>query len=262
MGRNRRKGSMAPPPARQIFIITFMFFLISTFVSLWIINKGIEPKIMEIAEARTEQFAKEAIAETVSKKMAEDLNVNDLVQYTYDDQGNVVSAGFNSAAINKVTRDTLFRVNQYLTRLGEGEDPDPGISYDVDIDKSEETNTDIVQDKRTIARIPLGQATGNTLLSNLGPEIPVHFTYIGNVKADAIKEEKEYGINMLVVDIDLRVEVNLQVLLPFSTKMITVNTEVPIAHNVIIGKVPDFYNGGGGGMNPSIEVPTNPLPGP
>ncbi|KGP70795.1 sporulation protein YunB [Pontibacillus yanchengensis] len=251
--------AMAPPPPGQIAFITLLFFIVSTFGSLWFINRSIEPKIMEIAQLKTEQLARDAIIEAVNKKVAEDLNPKDMIILEKDNEGNTTFVTWNSSAINKVQRDTYFRVNQYLKRLEEEGDR-VDSSLDIDIDQEEDETQEEVKDKPTIAYIPLGQATNNTILANLGPKIPVHFQTIGDVESNVVNTFREWGINNLVFEVKVNVRVRLQIVLPFSTELVPVNTDILVTQGSIQGKVPYFNGGGGEGTNPSIEIPSSPLP--
>ncbi len=256
----RKQKPIAPPPPSQIFIITFVFFIISTFISLWIINKGIEPKLMEIAEEKTDQFARDAIFEAVNKKIGEGMSEEIINVEENEKNGYVRSVVWNTAYITRVHYQTHYRVQQYLKRLEEGKAVDPGESLDIDVDQENRTTQQEMLEKPQITRIPLGEVTNNVLLSNLGPEIPVHFRTIGSVESQIVAKVEPHPINNTMYKLYLRVKVNLRIVLPFSTDRTTVQTEILIAQNTVHGDVPEFYNNGPGGADPSVEIPFNALP--
>src|SRR5699024_5924390 len=106
----------------------------------------------------------------------------------------------------------------------------------------------------TVVEIPIGQATGNTMLANLGPKIPVHFEIIGSLESDVIHELKEFGINASLIEIYIPVTVNVQIVIPFSTTTTEISTKVFIDSRVIMGDVPEFYSHGSDG-GPLISIP-------
>ncbi|SIG88896.1 sporulation protein YunB [Mycobacteroides abscessus subsp. abscessus] len=61
----------------------------------------------------------------------------------------------------------------------------------------------------------------------------------------------------MYVEVLVRLDVQVQIIIPFATKIITVQEDVPVAIGIIPGDVPQFYNGGGGDSAPSIELPAN-----
>lgn len=221
-------------------MMTFICFVIAIMLSLWIINKGIEPTLMDIAEHLTAQMAREAINEAVSQQIVDDLEFDDLIQLERDNDGNIVSVGWNAVVINRVLRNTTHRVQNYLKQMGRGE-------------RSTDIDDEDVSHSEAVVRIPIGQATGNTLLANLGPRVPVHFTVIGDVQTDFITNIEEYGINSVVVELLIEVETNVQIVIPFSTSTTTVTTTVMVDVRTISGKVPEFYSSGQ--QNPSISIP-------
>ncbi|MED4905273.1 sporulation protein YunB [Parageobacillus thermoglucosidasius] len=239
-----RKG---PLPLRYVFLLTFVFFMFATAVSLWIVNKAIEPVLMEIAEKETKRIANLVINNAIEQQfLKENTEMSDLITVQKDESGKIASVDFNTAVVNRILAKTDDYVMQSLKAATEGkiaelEFPD---------DKSEkEKNNGIIY------YIPIGQVTDNALLGNLGPRVPVQFQLIGNVTSDVTKEIKPFGINNALIEVDIHVSVDIQVVIPFATKAATVSTDIPIAMQVIQGEVPEFYNDGGN-VNPSFKVPS------
>ncbi len=242
-----------PKSLGQILMLTFVVFVCSLILSVWVIDKGIEPTLIDIAERKTSQFAREAINEAVSKRIVDDLQVEDLIQIEVDGQGEIVSIGWNAVVVNRVLRNTTFRVQNFLKRIERGEIT-PEDSLDFDVDDEIVIQEDTVEEHRAIVRIPIGQATGNTLLANLGPQVPVHFSVVGDVQSDFKREITEYGINNAKVDLSINIQANVQIVIPFSTTTTVVETDIPVYVGVIPGKVPNFYSSGGD-SGPNIAIP-------
>jgi sporulation protein YunB len=246
-GRLPKRG---PLPFRYLFLLTFVFFILSTTVSLWIINKGIEPTVMRIAEKETQRIANLIINSAINQQITEDdLDVKDLITVQQDEYGKISSIDFNGAVVNRILAKTTNRVQKNLKAVAQGNLRELEVP-DVEI----ETNG--LKNEGIIYYIPLGQATNNALLGNLGPRVPVRFYMIGNVISDVKKTIKPFGINNALIEIAVHIEVNVQVVIPFATKPATVSTNIPIAIRVIQGEVPNFYNNGGN-ANPSFEMPLN-----
>ncbi|MCX8002283.1 MULTISPECIES: sporulation protein YunB [Anoxybacillus] len=240
--RKRRK----PLPVRYIFLITFVFFIISTVGSLWFINRGIEPTLMAIAEKETRRLANLVINNAISQQIAEDdFNVENFIKIEKDGQGKISAIDFNATVVNRVLAKTTNRVQRNLKAASEGklsalEFPDVQVETE--------------KEKGIIYYIPLGQATNNVLLGNLGPRIPVRFYVIGDVHSDVNKNIRPFGINNALIEIAIHIEVNVQIIIPFATKTATIQNDIPVAIQIIQGEVPQFYNQGGDG-NTSIELP-------
>lgn len=240
--RKRRK----PLPVRYIFLITFVFFIVSTVASLWFINRGIEPTLMAIAEKETRRLANLVINNAISQQIAEDdFNVENFIKIEKDGKGKISAIDFNATVVNRVLAKTTNRVQRNLKAASEGklsalEFPDVQVETE--------------KEKGIIYYIPLGQATNNVLLGNLGPRIPVRFYVIGDVHSDVNKNIRPFGINNALIEIAIHIEVNVQIIIPFATKTAMIQNDIPVAIQIIQGEVPQFYNQGGEG-NTSIELP-------
>jgi len=248
--RRMRKG-LRPPPIRYILLMTVILFLMSILLTIWIIDRGIRPPLMEIAELKTTEFATRTINAAV--KSTEKISFDDLVDMTTDSQGNVATLGWNSTAVNRALRTATDRAEYFLYGMNKGEqidtdDPDlPPVEFGDSVG-------DLADKDPTVVEIPIGQATGSTMLANLGPKIPVHFEIVGNLRSDVIHEVKEFGVNAALFEIYIPVSVQVQIVIPFSTTVADVSTRVFIDSRVIMGDVPDFFSHDNDG-GPSISVP-------
>ncbi len=250
MSRFRRKG---PLPFRHVIIITFILFMIFTVQGLWIINRGIEPSLMSIAETESMRLARQAINYSISKKITEDVEAEDLIEVVEDDQGRISTVGYNRKVVTDLLAKTTLRVQSYLDKIGEGEEPEIGVPPEIEIQTEPGKN----ETTGIIYEIPLGQATNNALLANLGPKVPVRFTAIGDVQSNISTDVTPYGINNMLLHISIHYEVNVKVVIPFSTKTAKVATDIPVDIRVIQGEVPYFYNSSDGGASPSFEMPVD-----
>lgn len=250
----RFKRGRTPPPAKTILIITFILFIIFIFISIWFIDKGIEPTLMDIAEIKTDEFATRAINAAV--EFTEQIEFEDLMNIQMNNEGNVARMGWNSAVVNKVLRKSTDRVEYFLHNMNKGETIDTENPELIPEDYGDSVS-DLAQRDPTVVEIPIGQATGNTILANLGPKIPVHFEIVGNIKTDVTHEVKEWGVNAALYEVYINVQVNVQIVVPFSTKTSKVETKIFIDSGIVMGEVPEFFNKGDGGA--SISIPKGNL---
>ncbi|MED4968928.1 sporulation protein YunB [Parageobacillus toebii] len=243
--RFSRRG---PLPFRYVFLLTFVFFMFSTALSLWIVNKRIEPVLMEIAEKETKRIANLVINNAIEQQFLKDNpEMSDLITVQKDENGKIASVDFNAVIVNRILANTDDYVMQSLKAATEGKIEELELP---DAEPEKGKNSGIIY------YIPIGQVTNNSLLGNLGPHVPVQFQIIGNVLSDVTKEIKPFGINNVLIEVDIHVSVDIQVVIPFSAKAATVSTKIPIAMHVIQGEVPEFYNNGGN-VNPSFKVPSH-----
>lgn len=248
--RPRRSHSRNKRPLGfpQLFVIAFMIFSLFTVLGLIMINKGIEPTLMSFAETKTTSVAQKAITVAVDKQLKSVADDVKFVDFDKDDNGRVTVVNVDTANVNMMETQTTSKVQSFLTKIENGQMEDLLNTENIDVDSD--------QKGPFITKIPLGQATNNSLFSNLGPEIPVRFRVVGNVETDVVGHAKPVGINAVHLKLYVSIKVKVNVIIPFSTKPKVVTSEIPVVDTITPFDVPDYYGGGGSnGGNPAVTLP-------
>lgn len=250
---NRRKKwrwiLKGPLPFRYVLLITFIIFNILTISSLIIINKKLEPTLMSIAENRARQFAAQAINDAIAKEISENIDINELI-VKHENAGEP-SYSFNPQVYNKVISEASIRVQKYLDLVEAGElEQLDNFKNDININKEDSKNSNGI-----VYHIPLGMATNMTLLSNLGPEIPVRLQILGDVTSDVETKIVESGINNTYLEIYINVKVQMNVIIPLKEEPVEISNLVRIGDLFHPGKIPQYYNGPGSEKPNPIAVP-------
>ncbi len=243
--KGKRKG---PLPFRYVLLISFVIFIVLTVQGLWLVEKGIRPTLIHIAKTETQVLGTEAINDAISKKIVEQLDMEELILIDKDQNGDISSITFNTSISNRVLSEATLRVQKYLRLMEQGRVHELGLPDGVEVDYNEE----VFSQDGIIYTIPLGQATNNALLAHLGPKIPVRFTAIGDIKASMRQEAESTGINNTLISLYIDLQVDVKVVIPFATDMEVVKTSIPIGIMFVPGKVPDYYNVGGTGPAPTF----------
>ena len=117
--------------------------------------------------------------------------------------------------MNKLAAEVALTVQQKMQKIG-----------------SEENNN---------IRIPLGNILGSQLLAQYGPKVKVRVTTIGRVNVDFYTEFEQSGINQTRHKIYLQVNTQVKTVIPFTSQTMPVQSTVPIAETIIVGRVPENY---------------------
>ena len=238
-----RRVRRGPLPFRYVVLLTCVIFIFMTVGSFWIINEQVEPTLMNIAELEATKVATAIIQEAVKEEIVDSDQAENLVITKEDKEGNITMITINSQQV----RGALERVTENIVTKLEAIE---GENFN---DANRET-TDQEQNNGIMYEIPLGQVTGNAILSSLGPDIPVRFYLIGDVHTDIKRAIKEYGINSARHEVTVEVEVTIQMIIPFATETKTITNSIPVIDIIEPGDVPQYYNGNGK-SNPAIELP-------
>ncbi len=247
----RKRLRRAPLPFRTVFAISTVIFIIFTLQGLWLVERGIKPVLIEIAKAETQRIAQQAINDAVSKKMVGDVEElgeqQELVITEKDESGKITSARINSQGFNRILSEATVTAQDYLNMIERGE-----INQWSEHLKDSEIEPVKGKDQGVVHYIALGKATQNSLLANLGPRVPIRFVIIGEVQSKPISNVKLVGINNIWIEINIRFEVDVNVVVPFATETEKVTANVPLVFTLINGEVPQFYNRSNEGIPPAI----------
>lgn len=236
---------------KKINLLIFSFVLVFIIIILLfkIINERINPILFDYATLESRKFASIIINKAIEKNVATDLVIENLYIVSKKENNEITSVDFNPAIVNKVLTKVTSSVQMNLKNLEEGNLDLLEASDDVLIYYDKENLK-----KGIIFRIPSGIVFNNSLLTNIGPKIPVRFTLVGDVLSGINTKVTNYGINNALLEVSVNIKLTLKVILPISTKEVNVETNVPIAIKMIQGNVPNYYSNG---LNSNFSIPLN-----
>ena len=153
-----------------------------------------------------------AVNQSVSRIMAEgDYSYDYFVSIEKDNNGNVAAISANMSRINAVSAQVLSEV----------------------VAAAENGVLKI--------KVPLGNLLGSNILMGKGPEVPVEVITLTSSYIDIENELVSTGINQAKHKIILKVDVDVDILIPWDLLTTRVESNVLIAETVIVGQVPDTY---------------------
>ncbi|NRG43184.1 sporulation protein YunB [Bacillus sp. CRN 9] len=240
--RRLRQAIKGQLPLRYVLLITFFIFILLTLSGLLLINKNIEPMLMEIAETQARQFSAQAINEAIATEIS-NVDVRDLI--IKHDDGDSASYSTNPQIYNRVISATTSSVQEYLNLVESGNVDQlkalkNGELIDFDASSSE---------GGMIYEIPLGMATKITLFSRLGPKVPIRFEFLGDVVSSIDTKVIETGVNNTFLEIFIVINVRMKVIVPLMERNIETANSVKIGDIFLQGNVPQYYHGGGNGQS-------------
>ncbi|MCT2535915.1 sporulation protein YunB [Aquibacillus koreensis] len=253
------KRQITPPPARTIFVITFLFFVISTAVSILIVNEGIKPTLINIAQAKNEQYVNLAMGIAVNKKLNDELAEGELIKYTYDDNGTPVSYEIDASVQNRLQYSIHNRIENFLRELEKGNVPKSNEPFDINLEGEEDTSIEATKENTSLVEIPLGQVLGIPLLANFGPKVPVKLESMGYVSTEVETRVEKVGINNVHIESVVHIIVEIRTVIPFASKVAKIEQIIPIGSGGYKGEVPEFYNSGSSEGNTDFSIPIDPL---
>ena len=164
---------------------------------------------------------------TSQGEISKDSNPGDIKK---NQNNEIISLDFNNVKINEIELKISKNIQKNLKKLEENKKNSLTEKYYDD-------KIDIIYE------VPMSIIYDVPILVGIGPKVPFKLDVLGNVKTNVITNIKEYGINNSLVEVILNMKINIQIILPFSSKNIVIESNVPLKTKVIQGKIPTYYGG-------------------
>ncbi|MCU6710962.1 sporulation protein YunB [Paenibacillus sp. J5C_2022] len=221
---------------RKLFLFIFLIMMLMTVPAFIFIESNLREPLMNIAKVRVKQVATQAINRAITERVASDAESEKLIDWKMNADGKISGFMLNYSEHMSITSDTINTVQTTLNHI-----------------------------KDIPEHIPIGHALDSAVLSSFGPRVPVRFEPVGAVKVELSTRERNAAINMVLVEVYIKVIAEVSIIIPFDTEPELVETEIPISYLLVVGDVPMYYYDSSGkaiGENapqaPNISVPLQP----
>lgn len=196
----------------RIFAFIFALLFLLSFVYIQCI---VNPAVVESVRQAVFSLSTSAVSDAVYDVLNENnLTYNDLVEVSYDQNGDISSISLQTVTVNLMARRFYQVAQVYLDRMGEC-----GVS------------------------VPVGIFTGLPFLAGVGPSVNLRFVSIGAMTSSFESTFKTAGINQTNHSIFIRLYASVSMILPAYSHTIDSVTEMLVAENLIVGDVPEIYFG-------------------
>ena len=223
---------------KNILIITLILICATTYFVIDFIGTVLGTKLMEYAKVEVGRIARYVVNYSVTTQSIKDLEFNNLFIITKNKNDEIQSVDFDPVVVNNVLNAITETVISHFKAIESGDfsviDLSNGFLINTSIDKLKQG---------IIAEIPMGVVTGNTLLANLGPKLPVKLSTVGEIESEIGTNVEYYGINSVLITVYVNINVSQQVYMPVAIDRIVINQKIPIAIKMIQGVVPNCYFG-------------------
>lgn len=204
---------------------TIILLLLSIIIAILIINyfsKKANLILLPLAEEQTRK-----VVTTVINSACNDVLIsNNLYTLNKNSNNEIQMINYNSFEITKLINTITSNIENSLREIEQGK---------------KNYYNDTSNEGGVIAIIPFGVIFGNSLLSNIGPNIKLRLNVLGDVVSNIETEIKPYGINNAYVELRITLTVNARIILPFASKKVTISNVIPLSMNIVEGNIPKAY---------------------
>jgi sporulation protein YunB len=209
----------------KIIILTIVIFLI-TYLMIKLFTIKSESLLLNYAQNKSIQIS----SMLINSAMYEITYNNDYDTFmkTSVTKENILDIELD----NKKANEILFQINDNM--LKNINNLEKGSYNNINID---------YLDNNLIFNVPIGVIYDIPALVGIGPKIPFKLDIIANTNNSIYTNIKDYGINNSIIEVILKINLNIQIILPFTSKEVNISKDIPIDTKIIEGKVPTYYGG-------------------
>ena len=194
------------------FAIRWICILLTIFlVMLLIFRSRYTDTIVSLAQTQVTNATSDLINDAIDEQIvAGQIQYDRIVYFEKDLQGKITALKTNMSEVNRLKTAILNRINDEILAM----------------------NTEELG-------IPMGDLFLPEILSDRGPEFPVHILSIRNSDASFGSNFTQAGINQTLHQLTMEVYVDVAILVFGRAESFTVSAQVVVAETVIVGTVPD-----------------------
>ena len=220
----------------KYLIISILCTTLIALILIIAINQKLKFNIIELANFEVNKLESTLANNAISEIVDKNTDTYNLFDTTISKNGEIQTVDFNSAKVNYLLNSITIKVQKDLRQLENGNIEDLGLKR-----KMFNNVNNLYKEKGILTQIPVLAFLNNSILSNLGPKIPIKLHYLGEVNSKITTRIVEYGINNAMVEVYVNIQITAEIILPFITEKIISENNIPIAMKIIQGKIPNYY---------------------
>ena len=197
----------------RIIILIALLCSVVVAVFAFFVDKNVSEVLNTISTNKAKNVATQAINDSVSAVIDSDKkNYETLVEYSYDSEGNIIAVNTNINQTNAIEGAILDSVVQRIDSAS-----------------------------RCPVSVPIGTLIGSDLLIGRGPAITFYISLSANARSGIENIFESTGINQSRHQIQVKIEVDISILLSGKHMKTSVENIIIIGETIIVGQIPESY---------------------
>lgn len=205
--------------------IYIILILIEVIWSINSIGKLISPKLINIVKNNIVYYDNLLVEEYVDTKELRSNLVDNLITLDKNKNEEIININIDTAKSYELMANIVKELKGKSNNYG-------------DVDSYAKNKRESM-----VLRYPIGLASSNILLNNLGYRIPLKLILNSNVLTGIKTKVTNYGLNNALIEVYLRVSFVSNVIYFNMDEALKSDYEILLASRMVMGRVPDMFNG-------------------
>ncbi len=212
-----------------------LFALICSFIFIYYFEKALGKSLIICAENEVKRLTSLVVNNSI-KKYNKTSNLTNMLEINKNNKEEITYIHYDTKKINDITTKITEILQTDLDNMTKGNFKKINLNLDIITeDYYEKINNGIV------FTISSSTVTGNSLLANIGPKIPLKLKLVGEVNTNIKSKVTEYGLNNAMIETYIETTTTVFIQMPFLSKEITIKNKIPLTMEIIQGILPNYY---------------------
>ena len=216
---------------KKWLIVILVFFIIIALSGTGIYIKLI-PSLKEYGKLEIERFNQLIISHCY---FTSDSQYDNLVIIERGEDNEIELLDFDMVKVNQLATAIVMDIEKTYADLEEG-------TYLASDDSYYQRRLQQVSRSGIISNIPIATLLNLPAFSFVSPSIPVRYKHLSSVGSSIVKNVENYGVNHVMVELSIEINMNLPMVYPFFEQYHTHSIKIPVLLEIFQGQVPLVYS--------------------
>lgn len=213
------------------WIVGFMICLLCLIIAVVSLYTQLIPSLKAYGKMEIDRFNQLIISHSY---FTSESQYQDLVIIERGDNQEIELIDFDMVKVNKLASHIVADIEKTYFALETGTYQPKDESY------YEKRLTEVSQNG-VVSRIPVATLLNLPALSFISPSIPVKYKHLSSVGSNVIKKIENYGMNHVMVELSIEINMNLTMVYPFFEQYHTHTITIPVLLEIFQGQIPLVY---------------------
>ena len=193
--------------------------------------QSLVPVLKEYGKMEVERFNQLIITHC---KFTNEKQYDDMIVIERNNDNEITFIDFDMIKVNNLANEMVIDIENTYALIEEG-------NYIAKEDSYYERRLEEVSKSGIVSKISIGSLMDMPLLSKVTPYLKIQYKHLSSVSSDIVKEISNYGINYVMIELSIKINLKLRMVYPFFEQYHTHEVEIPILLDIVEGQLPLVY---------------------